>query len=308
MPQFSELVHAFLEFVFYQRSFRMRRITRLLISFIIFITTFTVFMPFNRIAVFAQGEEISFDGGLRGEHIAAHVRVGTPPSSNDDCVWEKVNWTDPTREHHPLVTNFPPPEDAGYKAYVKSCTQPEQSHSLHWIHNSVFNKLGDTAEDAIDRLIPKPGINFAPARDRNVVNVGSWFWIDRSMWKSVSVTAYVPTQAGTFSVTTTAKPKRLIFVPGDGDKGTGEVSCDGPGRKWQAGYGDNFKSACMYTYRHASHNQPKGIYNAKFSVEWDISMKFGIGGSRVGISKRITSTRISTIVPIRVNEIQAVAR
>ena len=253
----------------------------------------------------AAEEQIEFDGGLRGEHIAARVRVGTPPTSDENCVWEKVSWTDPMRNEYPFVNKVAPPEESGYKAFVKSCTQPEQQNSLHWIHKSVFDTLGNRAENAIDRLIPKPAINFAPSPDRGVVNVGSWFWIDKSAWKKISVTAYVPTKIGMLSVTTSATPKTIIFSPNDGGA---DRLCSGPGRVWYPSFSDKIKSSCMYTYRHGSQQQPNGRYRAKVAIEWDVSVRTAIGKSRIGFSGRVSSVRTSTTVPLRIREIQAVAR
>ena len=256
----------------------------------------------------ANETEIEVDGGLRGEHIAARVRVGTPPSTDDNCTWSKTDWTSTMPAQYPMFHNATPPENIGYDAYVKTCTEPRRKYALYWIHDSVFNKIGDIAEDAVDRLIPKPAINFAPNVDRNVVNVGSWFWLDKSAWKTISVTAYVPTKIGAISATTSATPKKVIFSPGDGRLGTGSVTCDGPGRVWRRGLGDSVGTSCMYTYRHASHRQPRRVYNATVSIEWDISVKMSLAKTPIKFKRRVTSMRTSTNVPIRVLEIQALTR
>lgn len=273
------------------------------------ITSLTVlFLHRTPTATAASDADIEVDGGLRGEHIEARVRVGTPPRTKDNCNWSKTEWTSTMPATFPIFQNATPPEDIGYDAYVKTCTEPRRELSLHWIHDSVFHTLGDFAEDAVDRLVPKPAINFAPAHDRNVVNVGSWFWLDKSAWKTISVTAFVPTKIGAISATTSATPKKIIFSPGDGRLGKGSVTCDGPGRVWRRGLGDSTKSPCMYTYRHASHRQPGRVFKAKISIEWDISVKMSIAKTPVKFKRRVTSTRTSTNVPIRVLEIQALTR
>lgn len=275
------------------------------------LTTTTLMIFFTQptpSALARQDEEIEVDGGLRGDHIAARVRVGTPPNTQDNCTWSKTEWTSTMPAHYPMFHNATPPEDIGYDAYVKTCTEPRRELSLHWIHDSVFNTIGNVAEDAVDRLVPKPAINFAPGIDRNVVNIGSWFWLDKSAWKTISVTAFVPTKVGAISATTSATPKKVIFSPGDGRLGTGDVTCTGPGHEWKRGFGDSMRSACMYTYRHASHRQPRGVYNAKISIEWDISVKMSLAKTPIKFKRRVTSMRTSTNVPIRVLEIQALTR
>lgn len=273
------------------------------------LTTLTVvFTHHTPTALATDGSDIEVDGGLRGEHITARVRVGTPPSTGDNCTWSKTEWTSTMPAQYPMFHNATPPENIGYDAYVKTCTEPRREYALHWIHDSVFNKVGDVAEDAIDRLVPKPAINFAPGIDRNVVNVGSWFWLDKSAWKTISVTAYVPTKIGAISATTSATPKKVIFSPGDGRLGSGNVTCSGPGRVWRRGLGDSVRTSCMYTYRHASHRQPRGVYNAKVSIEWDISVKMSLAKTPIRFKRRVTSMRTSTNVPIRVLEIQALTR
>jgi hypothetical protein len=273
------------------------------------ITTLTILFSRSTPAALATSDtDIEVDGGLRGEHIQARVRVGTPPRAGDNCNWSKTEWTSTMPATYPMFHNATPPEDIGYDAYVKTCTEPRRELSLYWIHDSVFNTIGNVAEDAVDRLIPKPAINFAPARDRNVVNVGSWFWLDKSAWKTISVTAYVPTKIGAIAATTSATPKKVIFSPGDGRLGTGDVICDGPGQVWRRGLGDSSRSSCMYTYRHASHRQPRGVFNAKVSIEWDISVKMSIAKTPIKFKRRVSSMRTSTNVPIRVLEIQALTR
>jgi len=310
---FYEYLQPLLRRFFYQR-FRHRGVARL-ITAIITITTFVFIVSVRITPTMAThhnpastDNEIEVDGGLRGEHIHARVRVGTPPRTKDDCQWAKTNWTSTMRPHYPMLNNATPPEDIGYDAYVKTCTTPKKELFLYWIHDSVFTTVGKVAENAIDRLIPKPAINLAPAPHRNVVTVGSWFWINKSAWKTVSVTAYVPTKIGTISATTSATPKRIIFSPGDGRRGTGDVSCDGPGTAWRPQLGDTARTSCMYTYKHASHAQSRGVFNAKVSIEWDISVKTSLAKTPIGFTQRVSTVRTSTSLPIRVLEIQALTR
>jgi hypothetical protein len=290
------------------RTCKKQRLQSVVIVAIASATVLALFGPTSVRNAYATDQEIEVNGGLRGDHIAARVRVGTPPSTSDDCKWSKTKWTSTIPAQYPMFHNATPPEDIGYDAYIKVCTEPRKEFSLHWIHDSVFSTIGKIAENAVDRLIPKPAINFAPAIDRNVVNIGSWFWIDKSAWKTISVTAYVPTKVGTLSATTSATPKKVIFSPGDGRLGSGDVTCSGPGPVWKRQNGDTSKSSCMYTYRHASHGQRGGVFNAKISIEWDIKVRMSLGSSRIGISGRVASTRTSTAIPIRVREIQSLTR
>jgi len=291
--------------------FRIRTVrcfTTFLISTVVCITAVVTTAFTGTQMAIASTDDITVDGGLRGEHIEARVKVGTPPRSNDDCRWEKAEWTDALHQQYSTLTEVTPPEGSGYSAYIKSCTQPKQELSLYWIHRSVFRTLSTAAENALDKLIPKPITNFAPVTDRFVVNVGTWFWIDKSAWKTISVTAFVPTKAGTVSAKTSATPKKIIFSPGDGRFGSGEVTCTGPGSPWRPRSGDTSTSSCMYTYRRASHGQQRGVYNAKLSIEWDISVKMSLGGTRLGISGKVGTTRTSISIPVRVREIQGLTR
>jgi hypothetical protein len=311
---FSDYLQLFLR-RFLGHRFRHRAIARI-ITAVVTISTIVAFvlslrtspiLAFDPVTSATQ-TDIEVDGGLRGEHIHARVRVGTPPRTKDDCQWSKTNWTSTMRPHYPMLNNATPPEDIGYDAYVKTCTTPKKELFLYWIHDSVFSTVGKAAEDAIDRLIPNPSVQIAPAASRNVVTVGTWFWFNKSAWKTVSVTAYVPTKVGVISATTSATPKKIIFSPGDGRLGSGNITCDGPGAPWRPQIGDRARTSCMYTYRRASHGQPRGVFNAKVSIEWDISVKTSMSKTPISYKQKVSTVRTSTTVPIRVLEIQALTR
>jgi hypothetical protein len=120
------------------------------------------------------------------------------------------------------------------------------------------------------------------------------------VWKSVSVTAYIPTSAGPISVTTTATPTSLIYSPGDGNNA---VTCRGPGTPWSRSRGDNDISDCMYTYRSASHTRASGTYAANTAIKWSVTWR-----SNLGIGGVLPSIRTGIASPARVLELQALSR
>jgi hypothetical protein len=140
----------------------------------------------------------------------------------------------------------------------------------------------------------------APPADKMVVNVGTWFWVPRTAWKPISVTAYIPTSAGPISVTTTATPKNLTYSPGDGND---TVTCAGPGRPWTTALGDTADSPCMYTYSTSSRTRSRTTFRAQMSIKWAVTWRssLGIGGS-------LPSIRTGMGLDAYVRELQALSR
>jgi hypothetical protein len=187
-------------------------------------------------------------------------------------------------------------------ALMTSCTfavvLPDQS--LHWIPQTTSSRVAQHSESKVSRLVNMLLIKTAPPSNKMVVNVGTWFWVPRSVWKSVSVTAYIPTSVGPITVTTTATPTSLIYSPGDGNSA---VTCRGPGTPWSQSRGDNDTSNCMYTYTSASHTRQAGTYAANTAIKWTVTWR-----SNLGIGGLLPSIRTGLTTPVRVLEMQALSR
>lgn len=269
------------------------RTTTFLLSIAAVLTVIPLHQP---PAVFASAPIARFgsgsgSGSTDGENIEAEVRFDAPPAS-DGCVWEAVNGIDPvTVESGNAAT-------AKETLFYKACDNKIVGYQ--WIRTDSPVRVAQSAGNKVSRLVPSLLMRTAPASNRMVVGVATWFWMPRSLWKPISVTAWIQTPGGPVSVTTTATPNNLIYAPGDGRS---SVTCAGPGRAWTASLGDRASTSCMYTYKSASHTQAVRNYNAKMSVQWKITWRSSIG-------LRGTLPSITTGLPfkVQVREMQALAR
>ncbi len=251
-------------------------------------------------------------GSATDEVIEAEVRDGTPPShdasaAQGECTWQVATGVDPVTGR---VTEQPITRvRAGRREtlYQRSCTGKEWEHWYAWIAESTTTRIRTRAEATATEKLARLVFRTAPPQDRTVVNVGTWFWVPRALWKPVSATAYVATPAGVVSVTVTATPSRLRFDPGNGDDA---VWCDGPGRPWTPHYGDTARSECMYTYRRASTSQlarrfgaVDGRFRARTAVEWRVRVT-----SNFGLAFPLPNVRTGLVTPVTVHELQALVR
>jgi hypothetical protein len=108
---------------------------------------------------------------------------------------------------------------------------------------------------------PAPAVSTAPPRGRDaLVGLPEWFWITN--WHPIHIGLAV----GGVGANVTAVPDRLTFSPGGG---LPAVSCRGPGRPYNRKRPASVQhSACSYTYRQSSAQQPGGAYTASVSVTW----------------------------------------
>jgi hypothetical protein len=109
--------------------------------------------------------------------------------------------------------------------------------------------------------VPRPAFLTAPPRFRDgLVGMPEWFWITN--WHAIRRYLAV----GPASATVTAVPERLTFSPGGG---LPIVSCRGPGLQYNKKLPASAQhSACSYTYRQSSAQQPGAAYTASVSVTW----------------------------------------
>ena len=237
-----------------------------------------VFAPAHVRAGDAQNSSsIDVSAGVDGSRVMAGIRWGSPPGSggsDDDCEWSVALPRD-THSDADDVTKVV--GSTTYRLYDYTCFDRDPATTYHWIPEVSTTTLAQQASSVVYENIPAPWGNFAPPAHRGVVTLGTWIWVNPLLWIPIRATAWVPTPAGPVGVTTTATPKELIFDPGDGALGTGEVTCRGPGIPWIEAFGDSLPSPCMYTYRHASSMAEGGVFPAKVSIEWEVTWVSSLG-------------------------------
>lgn len=265
---------------------------RLLLS-IASITSFTALIHRPPVAL----ADASGSGSVTDDNIEAQVSYTTPSQDGaTKCSWQRVKGIDPVTSGQAISERGSGP--VLETLYFRECNNIIVKYM--WVKNSVPAKTAEVAQSKVSKLIPTLLARTAPDNDKLVVNVGTWFWVPKSLWKPVSVTAHIPTTVGPISVTTTATPKKVIFHPGDGNT---DVVCTGPGTPWRSSFGDHATSDCSYTYSSASHISDSRLYKTKMSVEWAITYT-----SNLGIRGHIMDKRIGVNSRVRVFEKQALSR
>ena len=235
------------------------------------------------------------NGWADDDTITAQVQEGIPRAS-ERCVWRVVTATDPASGsllEHPVRRTV---DGVGETLHQRECAGSSADRWYQWVRDSTKQRIVEHAKARASERITQLLFSSAPARDRNVVNVGTWFWVPKQLWKPVSVTAYITTSVGVLSVTVTATPARLRFDPGNNDDA---VWCDGPGTPWRRSFGDGAGSDCMYTYRHSP--GPGRRFPARSSVQWRLKVS-----SNFGISFPLPNVTLGMATPVTVREIQAV--
>lgn len=157
------------------------------------------------------------------------------------------------------------------------------------------------AQQAYAELVPpSPTAHRSPTEDMpggawTVVNLWTWFWVDRAGW--VPLTRTVELRGVTATVTAT--PTVTTFDPGTGDA---LVSCDGPGKAW-VDPGDNSDlqpttvGGCGFQYRRVS-DGVRATTSIRYAVTW--TSNTGAGGTLPDLAGSTTSA------PFRVEQIQVV--
>lgn len=258
------------------------------------IALLTVFLPATSASALSPA---TVGGGAGGGLIWAEVQFSSPPSSgeSDDsgCRWRPAQTYDAGIGETGDITR----EIGGVmqRLYERSCGG---STELIWVSQPTTGQLGAAARDVLIGRLPPPEPGTAPPPDRAIVRSGIWFWTDPVAWRSVSVTAWVPTPGGVLWARTTATPVNLVMVPGDGSSPA--VSCPGPGRVWTRADGDEAVSPCTVTYFHDSSLAPFGRHRALVGIDWSISWTASTGDSGA-----LPGCRTVAAVPMTVSEIQA---
>ena len=157
------------------------------------------------------------------------------------------------------------------------------------------------AQQYVERLAPKPTFASAPPDNTTYVKVRSWFWTTTA-FTAVAATASVPSGRGWLRATTTATPVGLTYTPGDGELGTGPVTCLGPGERWREGYDDTHSNTCVYEFLHSSAVAADGErFHGTVAINWHVTFRNSNGQS--GDLGDFTTT---TPVNMTVKEIHAI--
>jgi hypothetical protein len=183
--------------------------------------------------------------------------------------------------------------------YRRICYSPEgySTATLRWVADPVDPV--DLARQAADRVpVPAPALRLNPSpAEGAVVHVPTWLWIDPSHWRPVGAQA----SAGSVVVTATARPHRVIWDMGNGDRFT----CEGPGTPYDSGRPATAQvTDCSYTYRESSARADGGAFTVTGTVVWEVTWTAvgAPGGGALGTAPRSQSVRLP------VKEIQAVNR
>lgn len=277
-----------------------RNISGLLIGLL---TVFTaVFVAAPNAVDAADG---SGSGGASDGTIWAGVQTGTPPSegSGTACSWSIETGYDSgigEGSAEPITMRI---GEIDYVLYSRTCGG---SSTVVWIPQLDARQLAQQASILVLGRLSAPAVRLAPPADANVVTVGTWIWADRSWWRAVSATAWLPTPDGIVWARTTAVPIRLTFRTEDSlvdGAPTRAVVCNGPGEEWSWSSGDDVTSSCSYTYRHASTSQPNGRFVASVAVDWSISWE-----SNLGSGGSLPSHTTTSPLSIRVQELHALVQ
>ena len=246
---------------------------------------------------------IDVSGSAHGDQIIAGIKYGAPPSgtsgSDTECEWS---------ESMPRDASATGPGNAvtkqigstQYRLFDYTCPARDPATTYHWIPQVSTKQLAQHAASVVYDNLPAMWGNFAPPARRGFVDVGTWIWVNPLLWIPVAVTASIITPAGVISVTTKATPKKLIFDPGDGNLGTGPLTCKNPGLIWIPQFGDRLPSPCMYTYRHSSATQVSGLFESDVAVQWHVTWSTNLGASGT-----IGELTLHTSHQMNIREVQA---
>lgn len=234
--------------------------------------------------------ETGGQGSIENDIITAEVRFDAPPR-DAPCVWEAVSGVSPV----PVTV-----DGVQYTETLVFQACDDRIMSYRWVRNDAPRKIVESAHSKVSRAITMLLVKTAPTANDVVVNSEMWFWVPKSVWKPVRVTAWVSTPAGPISVTVTARPRVLSFSPGDG---RAETRCMGPGIAWSSRASRFGSNDCTYEYVRPSHAQRGGRFSASAAITWQVSWT-----SSLGIGSPLPSVRTSISLPLRVNELQVLLR
>lgn len=246
-------------------------------------------------------------GGASGDVIWAGVQTSSPPQpgSRDGkgCRWDPEAGYDASTRHLDLEQVTVVRRGVRYRLFTRTC---RKGWRLVWVPDLSPERLAEQASVTVYGKLPRPKFNFAPSVDRVVVEVGTWMWASRSMWKPISATAWIPTPAGVIWARTTATPIFMGFATPDDVRPSSRrrsITCLGPGLPWTTIVGDGLDSPCTFTYEHASSTHAGEVYRAETSITWAITWT-----SNVGVGGVLPPYTTRQPLTVRVQELQALVR
>jgi hypothetical protein len=234
---------------------------------------------------------------VSGDTLMAGVSLGLPSDRETrHCVWHTTVVTDIGDNSYSLKNE----NGVQYRLYARTCRAENpaspDSVSHHWIPMVSETTLASQLADFSWGTLPIPLVGTAPPSHRGVVNVPMWWWVSPKTWRTISVSAWIPTVRGPLVVTVTAKPSALIVDPGDPRaRNSGRFTCGGPGAAWRTTDGDSARSDCMHTYRH-SVARSTGTVSIRWSVSWKSNWRKG---------GKLPSVHTTRKIDVAVHEIQA---
>lgn len=234
---------------------------------------------------------------VSGSTLTAGISIGEPNDSDlRRCVWQLTLIVDIGDNSYSRKTE----NGVTYRLFARTCRADDETRpdtvTYHWIPIVSETTLATQLADYSWGTLPVPLVGTAPPSQRGVVNVPMWWWVSPRTWRTISISAWVPTVRGPLVVTVTAKPKELIVDPGDPRaRNSGRFTCDGPGASWSSSDGDSARSDCMHTYRH-SVPRSTGTVSIRWAISWKSNWRMG---------GKLPSVHTTRKIPVAVHEIQA---
>ncbi|MCI0687650.1 MAG: hypothetical protein L0Y54_10500, partial [Sporichthyaceae bacterium] len=152
-------------------------------------------------------------------------------------------------------------------------------------------QLAQYARDSI--VLPDTVVELNPAA-RSTVNLDTWVWLDRSVFRPVRVRA----QAGPLIVDAVATPSKLLlprFLPAELTPTSGV--CTELYRVYRRGQ----EPSCAITFLRSSAREPALRYVADFTLIWTVTWT-----SNWGVSGTLPDGQFSDAIQIAVQEVQTI--
>jgi hypothetical protein len=204
----------------------------------------------------------------------------------------------------PLPPN-PSPNPVEGQIYILHCTGLDGANRVDRlitftpgiVVDDLFEERAQAARARAALDLPFPEIETSPPLGvGQIVGIETWFWITKG-WQSDRKTASVPGA----SATVTATPRSVTYEPGDPRDRKAKVLCSNPPQPWDPRFPDA-ETDCGYVYVHRS---TVGSRDATFSLTATVDYRVTWTASD-GVTRPLEDVFRATIVPIRVEEVQAV--
>lgn len=238
------------------------------------------------------------DNGVGATATVEGTKPATPSASRRSgpapvCTYQKLSPEEAALGDRLAADGSGPPKGSGPGTwYAKMCVDEAANRSsgtVVWLPDRGGDPPDVLAQRALQYTpLSPPVVGMSPSSSQDqLVNVPTWLWVDRSVWRQVSASA----SAGGVRVTTSATPTRVVWDMGDG----GAVACDGPGTAYDPSR-PAATPTCAYTYRRPT-ERAVVIATIEWTVRWT---------STAGASGDLGVVRRSSSVPVRVAESQAI--